>query len=85
MAEIVIPAGTRVSLAAGEWATHAEQLGATPIDLRVVEVDALPAGVPGWTRVRGHGLDCRPDPVGPHPWCLEIVVRVEALYDAANR
>lgn len=80
-----VPAGTRLSLPAGRWATHANQLGATPIDLRVVEVGVEPTDFPGWIRVRGHGLDCRTDPACRYPWCLEFLVQVEALYDAANR
>ncbi|MCX4468979.1 hypothetical protein OOK41_01395 [Micromonospora sp. NBC_01655] len=82
---IEIPAGTRLSLRAGEWATHADQLGTTSIDLRVMNVGGEPTGVPGWVRVRGHGLDCRLAPRCLHPWCLELLVQVEALYDAANR
>ncbi|GAA2716125.1 hypothetical protein ACFY2R_08355 [Micromonospora olivasterospora] len=84
--EIRLPADTRLSLRAGEWATHGGQLGTTYLDLRVVDVGGEPTDVPGWVRVRGHGLECRWASVDcPEPWCIEITARSEALYDAANR
>lgn len=86
MVSIRVAAGERLSLRTGEWATHAGQLGTTYIDMRVVDVGGEPTDVPGWLRVRGHGLDCQWESVQcPEPWCLELLVKVEALYDATNR
>ncbi|WP_433687420.1 hypothetical protein ACQP0I_30185 [Micromonospora carbonacea] len=80
-----LTAGTRLSLPAGGWATHAEQLCDTDANVVVVEVGDEPAGLPGWVRLRGHAVDCRLDPTCPHPWCLELLVRAEALRDAATQ
>lgn len=44
MVRIEVPADAQLPLRAAKWATHAEQLGTTSIDLPVMEVGGEPPG-----------------------------------------
>ncbi|MFI6332902.1 hypothetical protein ACIBBG_31925 [Micromonospora chersina] len=81
-----VPADTRLSLRAGEWATHLGQLGTVYLDLRTVDVGGQSEGLDGWVWVRAHTPECRWESVAcARDWCVKVAVRAEALYDAANR
>ncbi|MFC4146637.1 hypothetical protein ACFO0M_10250 [Micromonospora mangrovi] len=83
---VTVPAGTRVSLRAGEWASHLGQLGTIHLDIRTVEVDGELEGMTGWTWVRGHALECSWESSDcTRDWCIKVAVQDTALYDAANR
>lgn len=84
MAAPMVPPDSRLSLRAGEWAGRGGEPGATYLDVRVVDVGE--SAESGWVRVRGHSLECWWEQRRcPEPWCIEVLVRTEALYDAVNR
>ncbi|KXK63329.1 hypothetical protein AWW66_03175 [Micromonospora rosaria] len=83
MSALVVPAGTRLSLAAGEWASHLGLPGAAPLEVRTVAapaggVDAAPVGMV-W--VRGHLPECQRDGCA-RSWCVRVAVLLDVLYDA---
>lgn len=78
-----IPKDTHLSLAPGEWYVEAGIPAAHRIDLRVVGVQRVTADV---ASVDGHGLDCKwADVACQEPWCLQVLVSVPALCEAAAR
>ncbi|MDG4798986.1 hypothetical protein [Micromonospora sp. WMMD980] len=80
-----IPAGTRVSLRPGEWASHMGQLGTIYMDVRVVKVGDM-EGVPGWVWLLVHMPECHWESVAcAREWCVKVAVWIPALYDAVNR
>lgn len=83
MAGLTVPAGTRLSLAAGEWASHLGVPGGGPLEVRTVAaststVAAAPAGMV-W--VRGHEPECVRSGCA-RSWCVRVAVRLDVLYDA---
>ncbi|WP_434742063.1 hypothetical protein [Micromonospora sp. SH-82] len=83
MTALVVPAGLRLSLAAGDWASHLGLPGMVPLEVRtVVAAVASAGGAPvGMVWVRGHQPEC--DQVGcARSWCVRVAVRAEVLYDA---
>ncbi|MFY1701238.1 hypothetical protein ACN28G_05800 [Micromonospora sp. WMMA1923] len=79
-----VPAGTRLSLAAGDWASHLGLPGSVPLEVRTVEIAVASAGdAPvGTMWVRGHLPECAGPSACARSWCLRVAVRVERLYDA---
>ncbi|MFY1703739.1 hypothetical protein ACN28G_18680 [Micromonospora sp. WMMA1923] len=79
-----VPTGTRLSLAAGDWASHLGLPGTVPLEVRTVAVAIASAGdAPvGMMWVRGHLPECAGPAACARPWCLRVAVRLEVLYDA---
>ncbi|MFI2663761.1 hypothetical protein [Micromonospora carbonacea] len=83
MTALAVPADTRLSLAAGEWASHLGVPGAVPLEVRTVAGRRLtgltaPAGMV-W--VRGHLPECERSGCA-RSWCVRVAVRLDVLYDA---
>ncbi|WP_428962478.1 hypothetical protein [Micromonospora fluostatini] len=84
MSVLRVPAGTRLSLAAGEWASHLGLPGATPLEVRTVAVQGVadPPAPVGMLWVRGHLPECSGPGACARSWCVRVAVRLDVLYDA---
>lgn len=76
-----LPAGTRLSLRAGEWVTDLGQLGSTPLGLNVVRLDGELRGMADWVWLLAHMSECRwPSSDCAREWCVKVAVRVPSLH-----
>ncbi|MER7164472.1 hypothetical protein ABT336_00115 [Micromonospora sp. NPDC000207] len=84
MTALTVPAGLRLSLAAGDWASHLGLPGSVPLEVRTVAVAVASAGgAPvGMVWVRGHLPECSGAGACARAWCVRVAVRAEVLYDA---
>lgn len=78
-----VPAGSLLPLTPDEWISP-QLLPGQYVDVWVVQVcTAAPVPRPGWVWVRGH--DSSRDCECGQPWCLELMVSVDALRRRTER
>lgn len=81
-----IPPGTNLYLRAEEWQDADRTLGTIYRDVKVDQFHDRVEIVDGvtWVAVTGHDLDCLWTDAAPHPPCLALIVRVDAILRAVR-